>query len=153
MNEIPVRIEKLEAMTLICFNGFGTEPETQALELLHQWAKAHDQHGRIFGYNNPDPSEGSPNYGYDACMVVDAETQVVEGARIRHMEEGLFAALLCPVKKPWVDIPGSWRRLVHWADANDYSFDSYQCYEEHLPNDNNDPDVLFTLDLFLPIKK
>lgn len=74
MKETPVRIVTMEPMTLICFNGYGTEPETQALNLLHDWAKMRDQHGRILGYHNPDPAEGSPNYGYDACMVVDTNT-------------------------------------------------------------------------------
>lgn len=153
MNELPVRIVTLEPMTMLCFNGFGSEPENQALNLLHDWAKQHAQHGRIFGYNNPDPSEGSPNYGYDACMVVDADTQPVEGTRIRHLEEGLYAVLHCPVKEPWVDIPGDWQKLVQWADANDYSLGSHQWLEEHLPAEKGYLDALFTLDLYMPIKK
>ncbi|MBE0685588.1 MAG: hypothetical protein IH585_06270, partial [Anaerolineaceae bacterium] len=63
MNDLPVQIVTLKPMTLICFNGYGTEPENQALQLLKQWAEENDQQGRIFGYNNPDPAEGSPNYG------------------------------------------------------------------------------------------
>ncbi|HSM24534.1 MAG TPA: GyrI-like domain-containing protein [Anaerolineaceae bacterium] len=153
MKETPVRIVTMEPMTLICFNGYGTEPENQALTMLHDWAKQHNQLGRIFGYNNPDPAEGSPNYGYDACMVVDADTEPVDGARLRHLGEGLYAVLNCPVKEPWVDIPDAWKTLVQWADANDYSLGSHQWLEEHLPADKNDPDVLFTLDLYMPIKK
>lgn len=153
MKDLPVRIVKLEPMSLICFNGYGAEPETQALSLLYDWAKQHDQHGRIFGYNNPDPAEGSPNYGYDACMVVPADTATVEGSRIRHLDEGLYAVLNCPVREPWVDIPGSWKALVQWADSNDYSLGSHQWLEEHLPADKNESDVLFTLNLYMPIKK
>jgi len=153
MKETPVRIVTMEPMTLICFNGYGTEPETQALNLLHDWAKMRDQYGRILGYNNPDPAEGSPNYDYDACMVVDENTEPVEGARIRHLEEGLYAVLNCPVKEPWVDLPGAWGSLVHWADANDYSLGSHQWFEEHLPADESSPGLLFTLDLYMPIKK
>ena len=153
MNDNPVKIVTLQPMTLICFNGYGTEPENQALEMLKQWADENDQHGRIFGYNNPDPSEGSSNYGYDACMVVDADTQPVEGARIRHLDEGLYAVLNCPVKEPWEDIPGSWQKLVQWADENDYSLGTHQWLEEHLPAEKSDPSALFTLDLYMPIKK
>lgn len=153
MKETPVRIVTLEPMTLICFNGYGTEPEDQALSLLHTWAKQHDQHGRIFGYNNPDPAEGSPNYGYDACMIVSADTEPVEGANIRHLDEGLYAVLNCPVKEPWVDIPGAWKTLVQWADANDYSLGAHQWLEEHLPKDDQESEINMTLDLYMPIKK
>ncbi len=153
MKDIPVRMITLEPMTLICFNGYGTEPENLALTQLKQWAAENDQHGRIFGYNNPDPAEGSPNYGYDACMVVDAGTQPVEGARIRHLDEGLYAVLNCPVKQPWVDIPGAWQSLVQWADAHDYSLGTHQWFEEHLPDEKSDSGVIFSLDLYMPIKK
>lgn len=153
MKETPVRIVTLEPMTLICFNGFGTEPEDQALTLLHAWAKQQDQHGRIFGYNNPDPAEGSPNYGYDACMIVDAETEPVKGSRIRHLEKGLYAVLNCPVKEPWVDIPGAWKTLVQWVDANDFSLGPHQWLEEHLPKNDQDSEINMTLDLYMPIKK
>jgi DNA gyrase inhibitor GyrI len=153
MEEKQVRIVTMEPMTLICFNGYGTEPENQALTLLQDWAKQHDQHGRIFGYNNPDPAEGSPNYGYDACMVVDANTEPMEGARIRQLEEGLYAVLNCPVKEPWVDIPGAWGSLVQWVDANDYSLGSHQWLEEHLPKNDQDSEINMTLDLYMPIKK
>ena len=30
-----------------------------------------DQPGRLFGYNNPDPTPGSSNYGYDVWITVD----------------------------------------------------------------------------------
>ncbi|HSM26066.1 MAG TPA: GyrI-like domain-containing protein, partial [Anaerolineaceae bacterium] len=145
MKETPVRIVTMEPMTLICFNGYGSEPENQALTMLHDWSKKHNQLGRIFGYNNPDPAEGSPNYGYDAGMVVDTNTEPVDGARLRHLEQGLYAVLNCPVKEPWVDIPDAWKTLVQWADANDYSLGSHQWLEEHLLADKNDPDVLFSL--------
>ena len=151
MKEIPVRMITLEPMTLICFNGYGTEPENDALNQLKHWAAENDHHGRIFGYNNPDPAEGNPNYGYDACMVVPEDTIPVESARIRHLESGEYAVLKCPVKEPWVDIPAAWQSLVQWADANDYSLGSHQWFEEHIPKKNDDSGILFTLDLYMRI--
>ncbi len=152
MTDLPVRIVELEPMSLICFNGFGEEPETQALSMLKQWADAHGRAGRIFGYNNPNPSEGSPNYGYDACMVVDKDTQPEGDARIHHMEGGTYAVLHCPVRNPWEDIPGAWQSLVQWMDENDYSMGESQCLEEHLDPSEFSADVLFELNLYLPIK-
>jgi hypothetical protein len=71
MSELDVKIVKLEPLRVICFNGFGEGPERVTLEKLFVWAQANGKKGRVFGYNNPNPAPGSPNYGYDAWMVVD----------------------------------------------------------------------------------
>jgi hypothetical protein len=56
---------------------------------MKAWAEAHNLLGkphRLFGYNNPDPSPGSPNYGYDVWLTVDESTQA----------EGEAASLISP---------------------------------------------------------
>lgn len=152
MTELPVRIVNLEPISLICFNGYGEEPETQALNQLNAWVEAHNQKGRIFGYNNPDPSAGSPNYGYDACMQVDKNTQAEGDARIRHLEGGAYAVLHCPVRDPGEDIGAAWQSLVQWADKHDHPMGTHQWLEEHLDPQETAADTLFELDLYLPIK-
>ncbi len=76
MNEIDVRVVTLPPMRFICFNGFGPSPEGQAFDKASAWMKANGiwenrKEHRFFGYNNPDPSPGSPNYGYDVWVSVD----------------------------------------------------------------------------------
>ena len=61
MDDLKVKIVKLEPMRVICINGFGEGPETQAWEKMIAWAKAKGlwddgKPKRFFGFNNPDPS-------------------------------------------------------------------------------------------------
>ena len=58
-----IRIVTLPRMRVACVNGFGESPEGQAFDKMLAWAKTHnllDKPYRPFGYNNPDPSTGSP---------------------------------------------------------------------------------------------
>lgn len=152
MSTEQVKIVRLEPEKFVCFNGFGEEPERLALEKLSAWAQAHGKNGRVFGYNNPNPASGSPNYGYDVWMTVDSDTQVEGEGRIIDFAGGLYAVLRCPVSKPWEDIPAAWQKLVRWREESRYQEASHQWLEEHLDPHNADGGDNFTLDLFLPIK-
>lgn len=153
MSELDVKIVKLEAMRVICFNGFGEGPEGVALDKVFAWARAHGKNRRVFGYNNPNPAAGSPNYGYDAWMVVDESVQAEGDARIINFPGGLYAVARCVVTKPWEDIPGTWKRLVHWREGSRYREASHQWLEEHITPEGEAGEENFTLDLFLPIKE
>jgi len=153
MNELDVKIVELEPMRVICFNGFGEGPEELALGKLFSWAKAHGKKGRIFGYNNPNPAPGSPNYGYDALMVADEDVQAEDEAQIIYFPGGLYAVTRCPVTKPWEDIPGTWQKLVRWRENSRYREASHQWLEEHIAPEGESGAENFILDLFLPIKE
>ena len=46
---------------------------------------------RLFGFNNPDPSAGSPNYGYEVWIVVDRDEMTPEdGVEIKAIPGGLL---------------------------------------------------------------
>ena len=102
---------------------------------MREWAKSHDlprgQH-RIFGYNNPDPSPGSPNYGYDVWLTVDESVQANGDARIIEFPGGLYAVTRIDVKNPWDDIPGTWQKLVKWMESSKYQHGRHQWLEEHI---------------------
>jgi DNA gyrase inhibitor GyrI len=151
MNELQVRIVQLEPMRVICFNGFGESPEGLALEKCSAWNREHKLHGRVFGFNNPDPSAGSPNYGYEVWMQVGESVRVDGEARSYDFPGGLYAVLRCPVYKPWNDIPAAWQALVKWLDASDYRHAGHQWLEEHLDPQNNPEGAEFTLDLYMPV--
>lgn len=153
MSGLDVKVVKLEAMRVICFNGFGEGPEGVALDKLFAWARAHGKNGRVFGYNNPNPAAGSPNYGYDAWMVVDESVQAEGDARMIDFPGGLYAVARCVVTKPWDDIPGTWKKLVHWREGSRYREASHQWLEEHITPEGEAGEENFTLDLFLPIKE
>ena len=155
MSDLDVRIVKLPPMRVACVHGFGEGPEEQAFEKMTIWAEAHNLLGkpyRVFGYNNPDPSPGSPNYGYDVWMTVDEAVQVEGDVRIIEFPGGLYAVACVEVKNPWEDIPGTWQKLVKWREASKYHQGQHQWLEEHIgPLDEMDATKPFTLDLHLPI--
>lgn len=155
MSDIDVRIVELPPLRVACVNGFGEGPETIAFDKMKAWAGAHnllDKEYRVFGYNNPSPSPGSPNYGYDVWITVDESAQADAEARIIDFPGGLYAATRLQVNDPERDIPGTWQKLVRWMENSKYHHGRHQWLEEHIgPLDEMAADLPFTLDLYLPI--
>lgn len=156
MDKQEVRIVNLPAMRVASFHAFSASPETDAFSKTFSWAKAHGYwkqppEVRIFGFNNPDPSEGSPNYGYEFWLTVGPEVQEDAQVKIKEFPGGLYAVMYCDVSGDSYDIiPSTWGKLVKWRDSTHYRHGNHQWLEEHLTRaDTNDAG--FTLDLYLPI--
>jgi AraC family transcriptional regulator len=157
MSNIDVRIVELPAMRVACVNGFGEGPEGMAFDKMKAWAAAHNLSGRsyrLFGYNNPDPSPGSPNYGYDVWITVDESVQADADVRIIEFPGGLYAVTRIEVNEPGNDIPSAWQQLVKWMENSKYRHGRHQWLEEHIgPLDEMGGEQSFTLDLHLPISE
>lgn len=157
MEQLEVRIVTLPPMRVACVNGFGAEPESQAFDKMKAWVLVHGLIGkpyRLFGYNNPDPTPGSPNYGYDVWVTLDDSLMADGEARIIEFPGGLYAVTRCEVRKPWEDIPGAWQKMVKWMQASRYHHGRHQWLEEHIgPLEEMGSDRPFTLDLHLPISE
>ena len=155
MSELDVRIVNLEPMRVASFWGFGASPERAAWDQLLAWARPRGLLGnreahRLFGFNNPNPSAGSPNYGYETWIVVDPDTEAEGGAKIVDFEGGLYAVTRCVVPQGQFDVIGlTWQRLVAWREDSRYKGGTHQWLEESVPIDL--PDTEFVLDLYLPI--
>jgi AraC family transcriptional regulator len=126
-----------------------------AFEKMKAWAQAHnllDKSYRLFGYNNPNPSPGSPNYGYDVWITVDDSVQSDGEARVLEFPGGLYAVTRIEVKQPGDEIPAAWQSLVKWMEESKYRHGRHQWLEEHIgPLDDMSGEQPFTLDLYLPI--
>ncbi len=153
---IEVTLTHLPSLRVASVHGFGAEPEMQAWEKLVSWAKPKGYmdelpRHRIFGFNNPDPSPISPNYGYEFWMAVGPEEQPEGEVSIKSFEGGLYAMLPCPVPKGNFDAIGQgWKKLIHWRENNPYEYDhSRQWLEEHFPA--ADPSLEFVLHLYMPV--
>src|SRR5512134_2118839 len=155
MSDLDIRIVNLPPMRVACVNGFGEGPEGIAFDKMKAWAEARNLLGkphRLFGYNNPDPSPGSPNYGYDVWITADESVQADGEARILDFPGGLYAVTRIDVKKPGDEIPAAWQKLVKWMEASKYRHGRHQWLEEHIgPLDEMGGDQPFMLDLHLPI--
>ena len=157
MQELNVRIVKLEPMHVAFAHAYGASPELEAMKKLIDWAKPkglldNPEKHRVFGYNNPEPSPGSPNYGYEYWMQVGPETKSEGEIKIKEFFGGLFAVTRCEVTGDAYDvIPTTWKRLGTWCEGSSkYRHNvSRQWLEENIsPFGSFDS---FTLDLYLPI--
>ncbi len=153
---IDVRIVELPPMTVASAIGYGSEPEGIALDKIFTYARANGlkiTEQKWFGFNNPNPSPGSPNYGYEQWLVVPKELEQrlspTTDVQIKHFKGGRFAV----TRTKLITIGEAWQRLVAWAEDSPHNIAYSQCLEEALnfPEDGNiDPEV-FELDLYLPI--
>jgi DNA gyrase inhibitor GyrI len=155
MSDLDVRIVKLEPMRVASFLGFGPSPEDEAWRKLMFWARPRglldnrEKH-RLFGFNNPNPSAGSPNYGYEVWIVLDSDPEPKGDAEIKGFDGGLYAVTRCPVPTGQFDVIGAgWKKLAAWREDSRYGQGTHQWLEESLPLDL--PDTEFVLDLYLPI--
>ncbi len=130
-----VEIVSLPAMRVARAWAYGETPEEDAWKKLAQWAGPAGifaPGARVFGYNNPDPSEGSPNHGYEFNVTVDPQVQVVEGITVEQLAGGKYAVMPAKViSDPWIDIPEAWGRLDKWANEHGYRLGGHQWMEEH----------------------
>jgi DNA gyrase inhibitor GyrI len=157
MCELDVRIIKLEPMRVGSFWGFGQSPEKEAWKKLLSWARPrgllnNPEKHRLYGFNNPNPSGGSPNYGYEVWIVVDQDTESDGDVIMKNFDGGLYAVTKCEVPKGQFDVIGAtWKKLVTWREDSKYKCGNHQWLEESLPW--NLPDTEFVLDLYLPLSQ
>ena len=156
MENQDVRIVTLPPMRVASFYAYSSSPEADAWCKLVVWAKAHAcwqdaPARRVFGFNNPDPSAGSPNYGYEYWLTIDPDEGSDEPAKLKDFSGGMYAVLRCDVSAGAFDIIGvSWGKLVKWLASSHYKHGNHQWLEEHLTRfDSNDQGLV--LDLFIPI--
>lgn len=154
--KLDVRIVKLEPLRVVSAYAFGERPEEAAWAKLEAWARPRGYlddlaHHRIFGFNNPNPSPSSPNYGYEFWMTVGPDVESGEEMPIKHFDGGLYAVYRIPsVEDPGVDIPKAWQALYHWYEESSYQMGRHQWLEGHVEGEGMPPGK-WTLDLYLPI--
>lgn len=138
MNEEKVKIVRLEPMRGARGWAFGPSPEGPAWKLLEDWARPKGlldagSGNRCFGFNNPSPTQGSPNYGYEFWVTVGPEVDGGEGVTIGELTGGLYA--VAPFEgdpdAPGESIPAAWQELDAWVHAHGYRHGVHQWLEEH----------------------
>jgi DNA gyrase inhibitor GyrI len=153
MSEQEVRIVGLEPMLVASVQGFGESPERLAWGRLMDWAGARGLLAggagrRIFGFNNPDPSPGSPNYGYEFWLEVEPGTEPEGEAILKQVPGGLYAVRRC---RGVSNIGQGWQRLAAWCEDSPYGMGSHQWLEEHLSPPREIVEDELLLDLYCPI--
>ena len=156
MDTLDVRIVTLAPMRVASFYGFGPSPEFVAWEKLMAWSRPKylldgPTQARIFGFNNPNPSAGSPNYGYEFWIEVGPEVTVAseEVAEVKTVAfaGGRYAVTRCQGVEA---IPSTWQVLVQWLADSSHQSGSHQWMEEHLGPVDAPPEG-WAFDLYAPI--
>lgn len=148
MDKLDVRIVELEPLHVAAALGWGAQPEEQAWKMITDWLHNQPQeaaHARYFGFNNPNPSAGSPNYGYEQWVTVSPAAQPDEQVQIKDFPGGLYAVLRCP----GIPNPQIWGELVQWVESSKYHGAHHQWLEQAL--DPGKPLEEWEFDLYLPI--
>jgi len=154
MSELLVEIVTLPPMRVAAALGFSESPEGDAHTALAKWAKAQGLLGKVyrtFGFNNPDPSPGSPKYGYELWITVGPEVEASGEIEIKNFSGGLYAVTRCQGIET---IGAVWKNLVAWREASTYKCGHHQWLEEGIfPLGADLPPDKYVLDLYLPIAK
>jgi DNA gyrase inhibitor GyrI len=152
MSELDVRIVEMEPMRVAVAHGFGEGPELIASDkmlafLASKGLKFEDV--RWFGFNNPDPSPGSPNYGYDVWTTVGPEVEGEGDIVIREVPARRYAVTRF---KDLNNIGDVWKQLVLWFEDSSYKKPPYwhECLENLLVHPDT-PYEEYVFDLYLPI--
>ena len=154
MGELEVRMVKLEPMRVASAHAYSASPEGDAWNKLIAWAGPkgllEDRASyRIFGFNNPDPSPGSPNYGYEFWIEVGAEVEGEGEIEIKAFPGGRYAVTRC-VGVP--QIGETWKRLNTWIEDSPYQHGSDQWLEQNLSPGEVVPEEELVLDLHYPVR-
>lgn len=155
MNQIDVRIESLPPMRMISAYGFGPEPEGIAAEKMECFLKRkgmlEDYGSKIhhYGFNNPSPSSGSPNYGYEVWVDVPSEVEPEDDLGEVMFNGGLYAVTRFEKLE---NIGQVWEALVRWREDSHYLNADHQ-WLEHLLNPLERDPSKFVFELYLPIKE
>jgi len=152
-----VRIIDMPTMRVASALGYGKNPEDLAWQKISAFAaslglKPGDPGYRTFGFNNPNPSPGSPNYGYEMWLVLDPEVpvaEVPEGISVKEIPSSKYAVTRFTGLQ---NIGQTWRELVAWFEDSPYSRPPNwcTCLEEVVNPAETDPEK-WVFDIHLPI--
>ena len=154
MNNLEVKIVQLEPMRVASSLGFGGNPEELAFTQLSEYANRRGllENGILpitYGFNNPDPSPGSPNYGYEIWLPVSDGIEGEGDISIVEFPGGLYAVTRFQGLEKIGDV---WRQLVMWQERSEYGHGRHQWLEKLLNSSENDVEKLI-FELYLPISK
>ena len=154
-----IQVVELEAMRVISFHGYGKSPEGIAWEKLREWVTTNGHEGmvesqRFFGFNNPNPSPGSENYGYEQWMTLPKDYEPQEDETVKFLAGGLYAIGGFRESTPESFGP-AWQAINDWRVDSDYVYDeSRQWLEELRTKESVLADMpLVDFDCFMPIVK
>lgn len=154
MSELHVRMVELPPLRVAAALGYGPNPEELSVQKLRPWLEAHAElrapaGRRFFGFNNPGPTVGSPNYGYEQWATAEPDEQGAGEVVIKEFGGGSYGVVRCRLDS----IQEVWARLAAWLEDSRYKMGRHQWLEECVT-----PEALLRgdlaameLDLYIPL--
>ena len=157
-----IRIVNLPKMTFACYRAESETPEDDCTSVMGKFIgenSIQEKEGfRHFGFNNPNPTEGNPVYGYEMWAVVPSGFDVPPPLWKKNFNGGLFASLTCTL----ANIGERWGELYSWVtESQKYDLDYNEGKDRIGLEENinysafNSPETgpaEMQLDLLMPIK-
>ena len=118
MNDLDVRFVDLEPMRVVSALGFGGQPENEAWKLILDYVEGRGldpragRH-RFFGFNNPNPSAGSPNYGYEQWITVGPGVGADPPLETKEFRGGRYAVTRC---ESLDRMEATWQAFAVWLE-------------------------------------
>ena len=151
MNRFSVRIERLAPMRVASIRVVSETPEADAWQKLAAWAKPKgllndfSKHP-VFGFNNPGPTEGQKQYGYEFWIRVEPDVAADGSVEIKEVPGGRFAVLT----HDGYPTPEVWKQLWEWVQRSEYRWrKSHELEQNRNPLG---PGERAIFDLYLPIE-
>ena len=162
-----VRIVCLPPATVAASHYIGKDPEHNAGKLLDKFVR---ESGlckikpdlRHYGFNHPNPSNNSPDYGYEMWITIPDDMEVPEPLVKKRFDGGLYAAHMI-----YMGNLHEWEWLCNWVFTDNTKYESNwlddggECmdglleehinYINHVDLEQTEPDDM-QLDLLFPIK-
>lgn len=161
--EIDVKTVKLEPMRVASVRAVSKTPEHDSWEKMREWAEPKGllqdiKKHPVFGFNNPDPSAGREDYGYEFWIRVEPDIKPEGEVEIKEFEGGLYAVTTCKLKEELESeffrkegYLESWKKIVDWVKSSKYKMGKQQCLEKaHEPGASEEELIL---DLYCPIEE
>lgn len=136
-----VRIVLLPACTVASYHFMGENPEETVGAQMDKFVRQSQLYelkpdARLFGFNHPNPSANSPQYGYEDWVTIPEDMEVPAPLVKKHFAGGLYAAHTIK----FGDFH-EWNLLHKWVIDNEKYTSNYSeqgeeimggCLEEHL---------------------
>ncbi len=154
MSELNVRIEKLEPMRVASAWAYGTSPENDAWEKLLSFAEPKGlfndpDSNPVYGFNNPNPTKGQKEYGYEFWIKIKDQIKPEGEIRIGEFYGGPYAVARCEVSGKLEKIYQTWQELYKWCIENHYKMGYHKPLEKQVSGGNNPEELV--LDLYFPV--
>lgn len=175
-------LKKLPSMKVACFKYFGPDPEDHAFAKMKEWVQKNgiklnsktetgESAYRIFGFNNPDPSnpqDPSETYGYEVCVTIDdklyetlpdacvyGKKESYECVMRKMLTGGKYAVVSVKRGKSGdvgEEICKAWPRFNKWLELSQFIWGQNQYLEEHL-GFSDDDEHTGGVELYMPIRE